>query len=106
MCNQNCKGGRAEIAILDEGIGIKNSLKKNTVHNIDYDIEPLCDYRAWNEETRHGANEVVFHAIIKKIVNIPESEVAEIKDFTVLPDNLTYPTITPVLFEYLFKTEK
>lgn len=71
---------------------------------IDYDIEPLCDYRAWNEETGHGANGVVFHAIIRKFSDIPESEMAEIKEFTSLPENLTYPAITPVLFEYLFNT--
>lgn len=73
---------------------------------VDFEIEPLCDYRAWNEETGHGANGVVFHAIIRKLSDIPESEMAEIKEFTALPDNLTYPAITPVLFEYLSNTRK
>lgn len=73
---------------------------------VDYDIEPLCDYRAWNEETGHGANGVVFHAVIRKYDAIPESEMAEIKEFTSLPENLTYPAITPVVFEYLFNTRK
>lgn len=70
---------------------------------VDFDIEPLCDYRAWNEETGNGANGVVFHAVIRRFDDIPESEMAEIKEFTSLPDNLTYPAITPVVFEYLFK---
>lgn len=73
---------------------------------VHFDIEPLCDYRAWNEETGNGANGVVFHAVIRKFDDIPESEMAEIKEFTSLPENLTYPAITPVVFEYLFNTRK
>lgn len=73
---------------------------------VDFEIKPLCDYRAWNEETGHGANGVVFHAVIRGFDAIPESEIAEIKEFTSLPENLTYPAITPVVFEYLFNTRK
>jgi 8-oxo-dGTP diphosphatase len=73
---------------------------------VDFDIEPLCDYRAWDEDTGNGANGVVFHAIIRKFADIPESEMAEIREFSVLPDNLTYPAITPVLFAYLSKGAK
>lgn len=68
---------------------------------IDFDIEPLCDYRAWNEDTGHGANGVVFKAIIRELGNIPESEMAEVQTFDSLPNELTYPAITPVLFRYL-----
>ena len=32
---------------------------------VDFDIEPICDYRAWDENTLHGANGVVFHAVIR-----------------------------------------
>lgn len=73
---------------------------------VDFDIEPLCDYRAWNEETGHGANGVVFYAVIRGFDAIPESEMAEIKEFPSLPENLTYPAITPMVFEYLFNTRK
>ena len=31
---------------------------------VDFEIKPLCDYRAWNEKTGHGANGVVFHTVI------------------------------------------
>ena len=62
---------------------------------IDFDIEPLCDYRAWNEDTGHGANGVVFKAIIRELGNIPESEMAEVQTFDSLPNELTYPAITP-----------
>ncbi len=40
ICAQYWKNGKAEIAILDEGIGIKNSLRKNTVHK-EYIITDL-----------------------------------------------------------------
>lgn len=73
---------------------------------VNFDIEPLCDYRAWNEETGHGANGVVFYAVIRGFDAIPESEMAEMKEFASLPENLTYPAITPVVFEYLFNTRK
>lgn len=68
---------------------------------VDFEIKPLCDYRAWNEETGHGANGVVFHAVIHEFGAIPDSEMAEIREFTELPENLTYPAITPVLFNHL-----
>ena len=68
---------------------------------VDFEIKPLCDYRAWNEETGHGANGVVFHALIREFGVIPDSEMAEIREFTELPQNLTYPAITPVLFNHL-----
>ena len=49
----------------------------------------------------HGANGMVFKAIINKLGQIPESEIAEVRQFDALPGNLTYPAITPVLFDFL-----
>ncbi len=67
---------------------------------VKFDMEPLCDYWAGNPETNVGAAGVVFVAKIHEFANIPEaSEMAEIKLFASLPDNLTYEAITPVLFE-------
>ena len=73
---------------------------------IDFEIEPLCDYWAGFEGTDDWANGMVFHAIIRKLGDIPKSEMAEIKQFDELPQNLTYPDITPVLFQYLFENRK
>lgn len=70
---------------------------------VDFDIEPLCDYWAGVEGTDDWANGIVFKAKINKLAAIPDSEMAEVRQFDVLPDNLTYPAITPVLFDYLFK---
>lgn len=70
---------------------------------IDYYIVPLCDYWAGTEDESIGANGMVFRAVIHNLGVIPESEMAEVKMFDKLPDNLTYPEITPVLFDYLFQ---
>lgn len=59
---------------------------------VEYDITPLCDYEA---DHSRGA---VFVADIYKLGDIPDSEMEEVRAFDVLPDNLTYPAITPVLF--------
>lgn len=68
---------------------------------VDYEIKPLCDYRAEDEITHNGANGMVFTAKIKTLEKIPESEMAEVKTFDILPENLTYKDITPKLFTYL-----
>lgn len=71
-----------------------------------YALRPLCDYRAWDEQTGAGANGQVFAARIAELGPMPESEMAETRCFDVLPDNLTYPAITPVLFERLRADER
>lgn len=68
---------------------------------LDYDIVPLCDYRAEDKDTGRGANGMVFAADIRTLGEIPESEMEEVRTFDVLPKNITYPAITPELFKYL-----
>ena len=69
---------------------------------INYDLIPLCDYRAWDEETGKGATGVVFAADIHSLGDIPQgSEMAEVHTFDALPQSVTYPAITPELFGYL-----
>lgn len=64
-------------------------------------LRPLCDYWAGDERTGEGANGQVFAAEIRMLGPMPESEMAETRVFDALPDNLTYPAITPVLFARL-----
>lgn len=64
---------------------------------IDFDIEPLCDYWAGNPNTNQGAGGMVFVAYIRKLGSL-SYEMAEVKEFDTLPENLTYEEITPVLF--------
>ena len=68
---------------------------------LEYDIVPLCDYRAEDEHTGHGANGVVFAAEIHRLGALPPSEMAQVRTFETLPDQVTYPAITPELFGYL-----
>ena len=46
---------------------------------------------------------MVFHAEIHALGPMPQSEMAEVRMFDTLPENLTYPQITPELFTYLWK---
>lgn len=68
-----------------------------------YEIRALCDYWAGDEKTGEGATGMVFHAEIQELGPIPESEMAEVRLFDGLPENLTYPGITPELYMYLLK---
>ena len=66
---------------------------------MQYEIAPLCDYWAGEPDMVDGAGGVAFVAKIMQLGNIPESEMQEVKAFTSLPENITYPSITPVLYE-------
>jgi 8-oxo-dGTP diphosphatase len=66
---------------------------------VDFDIYPLCDYWAGNPKTNEGAGGMVFVANIHKLGAMPKSEMVEVREFEVLPENLTYKAITPALFE-------
>ena len=68
-----------------------------------YTIRPLCDYWAGDENSGEGATGMVFHAEIESLGDMPESEMAETRLFDSLPENLTYPAITPELYAYLMK---
>ena len=66
---------------------------------VDFEIEPLCDYWAGEVQTKEEGNGRVFLAKVKKLSAMPESEMAEVRTFDELPEKLTYPAITPTLFE-------
>ncbi len=69
----------------------------------DADRQALCDYWAGDEVTGEGATGQVFHAEIHELGPLPESEMAEVRLFDGLPENLTYPAITPELYAVLMK---
>lgn len=73
---------------------------------IRYDIRALCDYWAGDEITGEGATGMVFHAEIQELGEMPESEMAEIRLFDGLPENLTYPAIMPELYAHLMKEKQ
>lgn len=63
----------------------------------DAELYPVCEYWGFNSDS--WANGVVFLAVVNSVGEIPESEMAEMKLFEKLPDNLTYPNVTPKLIE-------
>lgn len=65
---------------------------------VAYEIMPVCDYWVMDEQDGSSASGMVFRADIRELSDIPESEMAEVGVFETLPDNLTYPEITPKLF--------
>lgn len=73
---------------------------------IRYTIRELCDYWAGDECTGEGATGRVFHAKIHELGTLPESEMAEVRLFDSLPENLTYPAITPELYACLMEDIK
>ena len=56
---------------------------------VGYEIRPICDYWAGDEQTGEGATGMVFHAEIHERGELPESEMAEVQLFDELPENLT-----------------
>ena len=60
-------------------------------------LTPVCDYICG------GATGMVFLAEISALGPIPESEMAEVRLFDGLPEQITYPAITPVLYDFLTK---
>lgn len=62
----------------------------------EFTLTPVCGYLAADESSEAAG--AVFFAEISKMGNLPESEMAEVKLFPTLPENVTYPGITPLLF--------
>lgn len=61
----------------------------------------VCDY--WCGDRTSSGVGAVFLADITRLGPLPESEMAEVRTFDALPDNLTYPDITPYLYETVIK---
>lgn len=56
---------------------------------------PICDYYGYDDQSH--ANGIVFLARIRTLGTLPQSEMAETALFSALPENLTYPHVTPKL---------
>lgn len=62
-------------------------------------VRPAFDY--WAGDESDNSNGMVFTAFIDELGALPESEMAETCLFDRLPENLTYPDITPILYSHL-----
>ena len=65
---------------------------------VRFEMKPLFDY--WAKDPRGEACGEMFLAQIEELGGMPESEMAEVRLFDALPENLTYPNITPYLFRW------
>lgn len=61
------------------------------------ELLPVCDYYAYDSEG--ASNGRVYAALVRSLGQLPPSEMDGFQVFPALPDNLTYPFVTPVLFE-------
>ena len=61
----------------------------------DAELYPVCDYRGF--DSKSAANGMVFFAAVRRLEPLPESEIGEVRLFSALPENLTYPNVTPRL---------
>lgn len=70
-----------------------------------FEITYAFDYRAGDDNG--SADGAVFSAEIAALAPIPDSEMAEVHSFDTLPPDsmLTYPGITPVLFQYAIQND-
>ena len=61
----------------------------------DAELYPVCDYHGFDAQS--SANGMVFFAAVHRLEPLPESEIREVRLFPALPENLTYPNVTPRL---------
>ena len=59
------------------------------------DLYPVCDYKGCRG-TRFAYG-MAFLAVVHELGELPESEMQEVQLFEELPENLTYPMVTPLL---------
>jgi 8-oxo-dGTP diphosphatase len=60
-------------------------------------LELVCIYCVNSDNVlSYGA---LFYASVATLDALPDMEIAEVKSFGTMPDNLTYPAIQPLLFE-------
>ena len=64
-------------------------------------VYPVCDYRGF--DAQGAANGMVFYAAVQALGPLPESEIKEAGLFSALPENLTYPNVTPRLLAEAYK---
>ena len=67
----------------------------------DAALYPVCDYLGYDDFG--SATGVVFLADVHSLGTLPESEMKEVRMFEFLPEQLTYPAVTPRLMAEAFR---
>lgn len=68
---------------------------------VDATIYPVCDYLGFNHIS--SSNGQVFLAVVHSLDKLPESEMCEVRLFEELSNNLTYPKVSPHLYNEAYK---
>ena len=89
------QGGHIETGETPEDAARRELYEESGV--TDAEIIPVCDYYAYDSEG--SANGRVFAAIIHQLGQLPPNEMSSIQAFDAFPEKLTYPFVTPALFE-------
>ena len=87
------QGGHIEQGETPMDCAKRELFEESGVQNAE--IIPVCDY--WGFDDYGFANGVVFLALVHSLGELPESEMKETGLFEALPENLTYPMVSPVL---------
>jgi len=64
---------------------------------IDFRLSPICIYSVTKDKEETFGQ--LYYANINKLDKLPESEIAEIKLFDNMPEEVTYPLIQPFLYD-------
>lgn len=67
----------------------------------DATLYPVCDYLGYNHIS--SSNGQVFLAVVHSLDELPDSEMEKIELFENLPESLTYPNVSPMLYEEAYK---
>lgn len=62
----------------------------------DAELYPVCDYYGYDSQSH--SNGMVFLAVIRHLGVLPESEMEETALFDAIPEDLTYPNVSPRLY--------
>lgn len=62
----------------------------------DAELYPVCDYYGYDSQSH--SNGMVFLAVIRHLGVLPESEMKETALFDTIPEELTYPNVSPRLY--------